>query len=744
MRATLFSGLLSNFVRVNAVRRFVGRCSSGGISQTLILVSVASGLALFALPTISVLRGGSAQFQAPVSGYERANAHYRSVTKQQAYFGLQILLRTGTPSVRSASVSRAVSAVDALLAGQHGFERLTDVVPSGSVREERIVMAAFGSPAASVAAADRVRRVLFGPGRRRIAGWKAVVGGPDVAFHELEARTVGVAGHVELFAGIAVLALCLLVFGGWAALLPIAVGIAATLLAFAALRLLDLLGVAVSIYSLPAVMGLALGLGVDYSLLLVTRYRQELGQGTRPSVAVQRMLDSAGRTVMLSAAAIAGALASLLVFPLPFLSSIGLAAAVTALGAGVAARLLVPRLILLLGRRVETASSSRHSWGIAARQRVWNRLSEWVTDHPVRAGCMSLLVLAAAAMPLLGWRLVAPNAQLLPSSAQSRLVEDILAKKFGRTDPAGLVYTIYRPKRHTPSVQALAGEQARIVARQAEVLPPRYIGKGTWELNLLTRGEPDSLSNQQLVQRLQQASATSGAEIGGMAAFAVDQRAAITSRLPLALILIGLVTAIALWLLSGSLVIAIKGILMAILSVAAGIGILIASCGALEVADLVFLVTIAFALSTDYELFLVTRIREERDHGLPNQQAIAAGLAQTGWLITSAALLFCTATGAFALSTLTFAREFGVGAAATVAVDASIVRLLLVPALMTLLGECNWWSPSLLRRLHKRIGMHMCSPIDPADVSLARSAMSASALSSGCLAVKACERVRGL
>ncbi len=223
---------------------------------------------------------------------------------------------------------------------------------------------------------------------------------------------------------------------------------------------------------------------------------------------------------------------------------------------------------------------------------------------------------------------------------------------------------------------------------------------------MLPHGNPDSRLNQRLLERLQAASAAAGALIGGIAAFAVDQRAAIASRLPLALLIVGLVSAGALWWLSGSVVIAIKGILMASLSVAAGIGVLVATCGVIEVADLVFLTMIAFALSTDYEVFLIARVREERDHGLTNRQAIAAGLARTGPLITSAAGLFCVAVGPFALSSLFFAREFGIGVTAVVAIDASLGRLLLVPSIMVLLGELNWWSPTPLRQLHKRIDLH--------------------------------------
>ncbi len=692
-----------------AVRRWRHRRGVWGrLLWGMVVVGAIGGLTAFALPVVGSLRGGSAQFQDPASGFERANALYRRAVGQQAYFGLDVLLRADAQAARSIPVGRVESIVESRLARQRGFERLTDAIPQGPrKRQETVVMAAFASPAASVAAAGMLRKLFSASRGRRIGGWSALIGGPDITFGELDARTSSVAEHVEMFAVIALLMLCLLVFRGWAAVLPLVVGATATLITFAALRLLNML-VPVSIYSLPAVLGLALGLSVDYSLLLLTRYRQERASDAKLHLAIQRMLQTAGRTVLLSAATIAVALAAALrVFPLAFLSSIGLAAAVTALAAGLSAWVLVPRLLLLLGGRVDRPPSLINR-GVHSRARRggWERVALWVTRHPLLVAGMSVLLLAVVAEPALGWRLVAPSAQLLPPSAESRQVEAALTRDFGSGDPAGVIYTIYKPTAHTPSVQTLARQQTHIAAGDAESLPSRYLGVGTWELSLLPHGAPDSRPNQQLLERLRANGAAAGAVIGGIAAFTVDQRTAIASRLPLALLTIALVGVAALWWLSGSVVIAIKGILMASLSVAAGIGVLIWACGALEIADLVFLATIAFALSTDYELFLVARIREEHDHGLTNQQAIAAGLAHTGPMITSAALLFCVAVGPFAFSSLFFAKEFGIGATAVVAIDASLIRMLLVPALMTLFGELNWWSPAPLRQLHQRIDLH--------------------------------------
>lgn len=669
------------------------------VFRWLACVVVFGVLAGWGLPVFGVLRGGSRQFQARSSEYERANTLFLHATGQRAYYGVQVLLRAR----RGVLVARAVGGVRALLARQGGFERVLDwrigrrrAAGWGGV----LVMAAFASPVDSVAAAARIRGSVSSSSRR---GWRIriLVGGPDVAFGELEARTRVDAERVELIAAPLLLVLCFLVFGGLACVVPMVVGLGTVLLAFAVLRLLDWLGVGLSIYALPAVTGLAVGLSVDYSLLMLGRYREEIGVGARPRIARGRMLATAGRTVLLSSVTIAAAVMSLLVFPLQFLGSIGLAAAVTALAAGVTVRLVVPVAIGVLGVRVD--SGSRVINGRACRVGrgpSWRRLSCWVTRRPVLVACAAIMLLLAAGTPMLGLRLLAPSAQLLPADAQSRQLEDLLAKDRA-PDAAAAIYTVYKPPPRGVSAGTLAAEQARIAGPDAEIVAPRYIGRGTWELSLLAYGSPDSPGNQRLLADIQAVDARAGALAGGITAFAVDQSKTIAARLPLALAIVALVVAGALWLASGSVVIAGKGVLMAVLSAAAGIGLLVVILGRLEEADLLFMTAVALALSADYELFLISRIAEGRRHGLSNTQAIVAGVQRTGPLISSAAFLFVAAVAPLALTSLSFAKQFGLGAVLTVAVDASIVRVLLVPSLMVLLGERNWWAPGLLRSLHE-------------------------------------------
>jgi uncharacterized membrane protein YdfJ with MMPL/SSD domain len=685
----------------------------------MLAVVAAVAVAVFALPAAGVLRSGSAQFQAASSPYERANATFQRVTGDRAYYGVDVLLRADQHVAARSSAVHALDSVGLLLAREYGFERVLHQVATRG--REAVVMAAFATPSDSIAAADHLRMLVSSRrGHSRLGGWGAVIGGPDVAFGELDTQTQTDAEHVERWAAPVLICLCVLVFGG-AFLLPITVAGISVVLAFAALRLLAELGVPVSVYCLPAVIGLGLGLGVDYSLLMVSRYREELDRSADPLVAVERMLATAGRTVVVSAVMIAAlALASLWVFPLEFLRSIGLAAAVTAVAAGVTARLLLPRALPIFARRprAPVIFNGRAGWAGAG---WWRGVATRVTEHPVPLVILATVMLLAAATPAFGLQLVAPSAQLLPVSSESRQVEHALAKDFA-ADPAGAMYTIYKPRPHRLSIQALARREAKIAAGRAEMLPARYLGAGTWELSLLPYGAPDSPANQRLLAALRASTTASGALTGGFTAFAVDQREAISSRIwPAAAILL-LVSGVSLWLISGSIAIAIKGVLMALLSVAAGIGLLIVILGAVELADLIFMATITIALALDYEIFLISRIREERDRGQSNRQAIIDGLASTGPVISKAALLFCVAVGAFAFSPLLFTRQFGLGAALAVAIDASIVRVLLVPSLMTLLGELNWWSPTPLRQLHRRIDIHsrnlpQASRIHPGEIA---------------------------
>jgi RND superfamily putative drug exporter len=267
-------------------------------------------------------------------------------------------------------------------------------------------------------------------------------------------------------------------------------------------------------------------------------------------------------------------------------------------------------------------------------------------------------------------------------------------------------------------VSALARAAASTAAGQAGTGAPRYLGRGTWEIELSPRGTDGAPANQLLVKRLRSLAGPSTLLVGGPTAWFVDQKAAISAHTPIALTILALITGGFLFLMTGSLVLPLLALAMNLLTVAVGAGLLVlifqdgnlsgllgfSTIGGLEESNLVLLFVVAFALSTDYGVFLFSRIKESHDEGMSTRAAVAHGLERTGRLVTAAALLFCVAIGAFATSHIFFIKELGVGTALAVAIDASVVRALLVPALMGRLGERCWWAPRSLRRLHERVG----------------------------------------
>jgi RND superfamily putative drug exporter len=341
--------------------------------------------------------------------------------------------------------------------------------------------------------------------------------------------------------------------------------------------------------------------------------------------------------------------------------------------------------------------------------------------------------LVVVALPSLRLVIRPADAYVLPSSSPSRQVAEALTREFPVDGSQAITMVLRAPADGAQTVAALARRAALTAGGQASMGPSRYLGGEIWEIELLPRGADGAPANQRLVKRLRALagpqpmgagpqSANGGSLpllVGGAAAWFVDQKASIATHTPLALLILALVTGGFLFLMTGSVVLPVVALAMNLLTVAVGAGLLVLifqdghlssllgfnPIGGLEESNLVLLFVVAFALSTDYGVFLFARIKEGHDRGLPASEAVAQGLERTGRLVTAAALLFCVAIGAFATSHIFFIKQLGVGAALAVAIDATVVRALLVPALMGRLGERTWWAPKPLRRLHARIGL---------------------------------------
>jgi uncharacterized membrane protein YdfJ with MMPL/SSD domain len=690
----------------------------------LFVIAVALGT-----PVTGMLGSSVQDFEDPASQYERANAAIQAATKQNPYYNVAALLQSSRGVSTDTAAQGAVGTLVALLSGQHGFQRVLDyaTTPSRTLlsRDGRdtVVLAAFATTTDATTAIARVRTALsLPPTDAKLAGMSVRFGGYALTNQELNERTTSDLARAELLAFPFLLLLSFWFFRGLvAALLPLLVGGFAIVLAFLGLRLIDQF-TPISVFALNLVSGMGLGLGIDYSLFVLYRYREELARGAGAHEAIERTLRTVGRTVLFSCLTVAAAMMSLLVFPIRFLSSMGIGGALVVLCGGAVSLLVLPAALIVLGPRIDALSPAWLKRRAARTARApadggWWRLAHGVVRRPAPVALISALVLLAAAIPALHLQFTSPGANLLPASAESRQVETALARSFSAN--AGEATEIVFKGPHS-SAQRLATAAAGVAGRLGSVSAPAHLGHGTWEIVLLPHGSPYSYVQQQLLGRLRALAHSYAALVGGASAFFADQKSAIASRIPLALLILLPLTAGFLFVMTGSVTIPIKAIAMNVLSVSVAVGLQVlifqdghlsgllgfTPLGGLEESSLVLMLVVAFALATDYEVFVIARIKEAHDHGLPDREAIALGIERTGRIVTAAALLFCVAIGALTTSALFFTKQLGLGAALAVAVDASIVRALLVPSLMALMGKWNWWAPRPLRRLHDRIGLH--------------------------------------
>ena len=527
--------------------------------------------------------------------------------------------------------------------------------------------------------------------------------------------------RAETISFIALGILLVVVFGSLAsASLPLAIGGIAILGAFTALRLLTFV-TDISIYSLNIVTMLGLGLAIDYGLFMVSRFREQLALGDDVESAVVATMATAGRTVAFSGITVAVSLGAMLLFPLDFLRSMGLGGMAAVLVAMVAALTTMPALLSVLGRRID---AGRMPWyhpgsGAAANDDgAWARLAAGVMRRPIAVTAVTVAVLVLLGLPFLRVTFGGIDARALPSSSEARVATALAAEEFPSlggesvdvvlTDAGALRADVLEA--YAGALGALPGAVGATVA----VLPSAGTN-GTAVVSVGLTGEAVDEPARQLVADIRATAPPSGTEalVGGRTADLVDRLDSLRSHLPLAAGYLFVATFLLLFLAFGSLVLPIKAIVMNILSLSATLGVLVwgfqdghlagplgfTSTGTLEATQPLLIIALAFGLSMDYEVFLLSRIREEWDGSHDNRRAVQLGLQRTGRIITSAALLFVVVIIAFSTSGITFIKMIGVGMTVAVIVDATIVRALLVPATMALLGRWNWWLPQPLQRL---------------------------------------------
>lgn len=663
----------------------------------------------------------------------------------------------------------AVAAAGRALTGElAAADQVTDVVSYWAVPDGTGLRSENGTRAMILARIDgdedqiAARVVTIGPrfAQSDPAGPIEVrVGGSAEVSHEVDVTIGEDLVRAELIAMPIALILLILAFGSVvAALLPLMTAVVSVVGTFLMLRVLVAL-TDVSVYSLNLTVALGLGLAIDYSLLMVYRHRDELRAGHDPRQAALRTVRTAGRTVAFSALTVAVALLTLLVFPFTFLRSMAFAGVCVTALAGVFSVVLLPAVLVLLGHRVNALTLWRHSVN-PPEQGVWHHVGTFVMRRPVRVTLAAVGLLLVLGSPFLGITLTSVDDRVLPASSNARQVNDIV-----RDDFAGPTGTLSVVAPDTGGdLSGLDGYAARLaelpgVARvdaatgtycgpdaapalgcaagQLVITPDRSAGYaafttsvGTY-LSVVPAVEPLSPAGQDLVRDVRAVEAPWPVLVTGESAALVDANDALLTRLPWAVGLIVVVTAVLLFGMFGSVVVPAKAIVLNVLSLCATFGAMVwvfqdghlsgpldfTATGGLNAAILVLMFCVAFGLSMDYEVMLLSRIKEEYDHGVGNERSVTFGLQRVGRILTAAALLISVVMIAFGTSRVSFIKMFGVGMTVAVLTDAFLIRGTLVPAVMRLAGDRNWWAPGPLRRLHARWGIRESAEpvLEPAE-----------------------------
>ncbi len=523
------------------------------------------------------------------------------------------------------------------------------------------------------------------------------------------------------------LVILVFVFGGLlAAVMPV---LAAIVSVFGAMGVLLFFSTFTSLDSdaVTVVTLLGLGLSVDYGLLLVARYREELGAGFAPDVAVGRAWATAGRTILFSALTVAAALTGLMLFGLTGLSALGAAGVSIALVAMLVALTFTAALLGFARRWIRPSKRAARRvarYGDAAEVGFFSRLARAVQRRPLTVAVATGVALLAAGFPLLNTKLHLHDLSSLPRSLESVQVVDALSERFGQA-PAPAVTVVARTDAATLDSWARRWAGTPGVTR---VYPAEQVGPGLSIVDIDATGDPEGPAAVRLVDRVR-ADRPAGVQswVTGDAAVLHDLMGLLESRLPWAIGVTALAMVLLLFAMTGSLVVPVKAMLMNVVSLGATFGVLNAvfehgfGSGVLRTAHvngidpfvIISVFAFAFGLSMDYEVFLLGRIREYVERGFDTEVAVRRGLQHSGRIITSAALLMVVVFSCFVTGRMGTVQEIGLGLAVAVAIDATIVRCVLVPATMTLLGRWNWWAPAGLRRLHARLGLRE-QPLPPA------------------------------
>ena len=557
-------------------------------------------------------------------------------------------------------------------------------------------------------------------------------GGSATVYHQVNDQTTHDLARAEMIAIPITVVVLIWVFGSLvAALLPLAVGVSAIVGTLAILRALSTL-TDVSIYALNMTTAMGLALGIDYSLLLVNRYREQIRAGDDPAAAVRHTMQSAGRAVLFSALTVALSLAAMLLFPVYFLRSFAYAGVAVVALATLAALVLLPALLTLVGPRID-ALDLRAGLRRALRRPppratpveewFWYRFANAVMHRAVPVALAVIALLVVLGLPFLHARFGYPDERVLPTTASAHQVGDSIRARYPGN--ASATVEVVAPDISTdPGAVAAYARRLGDLSGVSSVTPGPRVGTATY-LSVGIADDPRSATAKAVVRAIRDGQAPWPVLVGGETATDLDSVQVLGAKLPWAIGWIAVATFVVLFGFTGSLLMPLKALVLNTLSLSATFGAMVwvfqeghlpwlfsdlTTTGYLVPTMPLLMFCVAFGLSMDYEVFLLSRIREEwvasGGTTADNTRAVALGLGRTGRIVTAAALLMAIVFATIASSKVSFMMLFGSGLAMAVLMDATIVRGTLVPAFMRIAGRWNWWAPRPLARLHDRIGLH--------------------------------------
>jgi putative drug exporter of the RND superfamily len=627
-----------------------------------------------------------------------------------------IIVDSGATDVTDPSVAQKGIALEKKIAQEEGVTKTLSFWTSGgeatlkSADGKAAYILVYGDGEAFTPESQELGKVMQQKYDGSYEGLTLYAGGVGVVGHAITKKISDDLKIAELISIPLTFILLVLVFGALAAsAMPLIVGVAAILGAFFILYLFTLF-TTVSIYALNLTTGMGLGLGIDYALLMVNRFREELHRGKNIEDSIVTTMATAGKTVFYSGMTVLVTLLSLTFFPLPFLQSFGYAGVSVVALAVIGALFGLPPILAILGDRIDKGVV-RKSAITPKEDGRWARTARLVMKRPVSAVLVSLVILGVMAAPITGIKFSQGDSRMLPADNKAAFATAQQAERFPGQTGTPIEIIIIDGADKLEEINAYTqklGQTAGIVG----VVPPAVIGKDV-RVVAYQAMLPRTPESQELIQNVRSIESPEGTLVGGVAADYTDSQNGISRTLPWALGWIVLSVLVLIFVFTGSIILPIKAVILNFLSLGATMGVLtwvfvdgnlqwlvgsFTVTGTLDTSIVILIAVVVFGLSMDYELFLLSRIREEHLAGKSNVESVAVGLQRSARIITAAAVLLAVVFGAFVTSGVTSIKTMGFGVALAVLLDATIVRGLLVPALMRLFGENNWWAPKWMQR----------------------------------------------